>query len=273
METRQDDVAKQYQDDQNLNARIALHARFSTNPYGWHRWVFDHLTALPERARILELGCGPGDLWAANRARIPPEWEIALTDFSAGMVEAAQAKLALLDRQPVIKVVDAQEIPFDDDTFDAVMANHMLYHVPDRRRALSEIRRVLRNDGTFFATTVGEQHMVQLWSLVEPFVPDINERTGRVSSGFTLENGGDQLARAFGGVTRHDYEDALEVTEIHPVVAYLRSSSTLMNCSLEASQWATIRRTVAAHIEVKGAFHIHKASGIFIAQGRGRDAA
>jgi ubiquinone/menaquinone biosynthesis C-methylase UbiE len=274
METRQgevpdlgDDVLKQYQDDRNLNARSALHARFSTNPYGWHRWTFDHLTVLPKRTRILELGCGPGDLWATNLARIPAGWELTLTDFSAGMVEAAQAKLATLARQPVIKVVDAQAIPFEDETFDAVIANHMLYHVPDRRRALDEMRRVLRSDGAFFATTVGDRHMTQLWSLVEPFVPDIQERTSRVSRGFTLENGEPQLAEVFSSITRDDYEDALEVTEVQPVVAYLRSSTTLMACALEPSQWATIRRTVAAHIELKGAFHIDKASGLFIARG------
>jgi SAM-dependent methyltransferase len=116
------------------------------------------------------------------------------------MVEAAQAKLATLDRQPVIKVVDAQAIPFEDETFDAVIANHMLYHVPDRLRALGEMRRVLRSDGAFYATTVGDRHMMQLWSLVEPFVPDIHERTGRVSRGFTLENGERSACR---GLLRH----------------------------------------------------------------------
>jgi ubiquinone/menaquinone biosynthesis C-methylase UbiE len=260
------DVHEQYQDDRNLNARIALHLRFSTNPYGWSRWVFDRLTALPEHARVLELGCGPGDLWAANRARIPDGWDLILTDFSPGMVAAAQAKLSELERQITTKTVDAQGIPFDDGTFDAVIANHMLYHVPDRRRALREIRRVLRVDGTFFATTVGDRHMSQLWSLVEPFVLDINERTGRVSSGFTLENGGSQLSELFPVVIRNDYEDALEVTEVQPIVDYLRSSVTLMDCTLEPSQWATIRRTVAAHIELEGSFYIHKASGILIAQ-------
>ena len=51
-------VRSQYRTDQNLKARIELHASFSTNPYPWQRWVFDHL-AIPKRARVLELGCGP----------------------------------------------------------------------------------------------------------------------------------------------------------------------------------------------------------------------
>ena len=191
------DLREQYKDDQNLNARIALHARFSTNTYGWQRWVFDAMMCLPERARILELGCGPGDLWAINRARIPTGWELTLTDASPGMVEAAQRKLADLKPVPTLKVVDAQSIPFDAVTFDAVIANHMLYHVPDRRRTLAEIRRVLRPGGKLFATTVGGGAMTELWALVEAFIPDIHASTQAVASGFTLENGGDQLAEVF----------------------------------------------------------------------------
>ena len=55
----QDYVADQYQTATNLNARISLHQRFSTNRYGWFPWLFDRLR-FPPQARILELGCGPG---------------------------------------------------------------------------------------------------------------------------------------------------------------------------------------------------------------------
>ena len=92
MAVQQDDVRRQYHDDSNLNARSALHERFSTNPYGWHRWVFDHLTTLPVQMCILELGCGPGYLWDANRDRIPAGWDLTLTDFSAGMVDSGSAE-------------------------------------------------------------------------------------------------------------------------------------------------------------------------------------
>ncbi len=47
-------VTDQYQNAKNLNARIQLHQRFSTNKYGWHRWVFDQFS-FPPQSRILEL--------------------------------------------------------------------------------------------------------------------------------------------------------------------------------------------------------------------------
>jgi hypothetical protein len=102
---------------------------------------------------------------------------------------------------------------------------------------------------------------------VAPFAPDIHTRTRKVSQGFTLENGGEQLASVFTDVTRYDYEDALEVTEVRPIIDYIRSSNTLMGCTLAPNEWAAVRRRITAHIEVKGSFHVRKASGVFVAHG------
>ena len=85
-------LSDQYRDAANLNARITLHLRFSTNPYGWMRWVFDRID-LPPACRILELGCGPGGLWSENSGRIPERWRATLTDSSIGMVRRARENL------------------------------------------------------------------------------------------------------------------------------------------------------------------------------------
>ena len=57
------------------------------------------------------------------------------------------------------QVFDAQELPFPDDAFDVVVANHMLYHVPEPARAAAEIGRVLRPDGLLLAATNGPDHL------------------------------------------------------------------------------------------------------------------
>lgn len=266
MAKQTDDIRTQYSSDGNLNARIALHARFSTNTHGWQQWVFEHLT-LPNPAHVLELGCGPAGLWTANHDDLPAGWAFMLTDFSPGMVSKARQNLAKIAGPFTFAVANAQTIPARSDAFNCAIANHMLYHVPDRERALSEIRRVLKPGGKLFATTVGEFHMKELWDLLVPFISDIHARASGVAQGFTLENGGKQLAHSFTDIIRYDYEDALEVTEVQPVIDYIRSSNTLMGCTLAHNDWAAIRRKIAAHIDVKGAFHIHKASGMFVAQG------
>jgi hypothetical protein len=52
-------LQQQYCDASNLQARIALHQRFSTNSQGLPRWFLEQLQ-IPENGRVLELGCGPG---------------------------------------------------------------------------------------------------------------------------------------------------------------------------------------------------------------------
>ena len=257
---------QQYQTDANLNARIALHQNFSTNSYPWHRWVFDHL-ALPANAHILELGCGPADLWRENVDRIPAGWNITLTDFSAGMVTAAQRNLAETGRAFTFHQADAQQLPFEADAFDAAIANHMLYHVPDRPRAFGEICRVLKPGATFYAATNGERHMLELWQLLEPYIPNCYARELAIAEGFMMENGAVQLeAAGFFGVTWHNYPTGLAVTAVEPLMAYVHSSNNLMEHTWTAAEWEALRAEVAARIVAEGAFHIHKVVGLFEAR-------
>src|SRR5688572_29754165 len=154
-------------------------------------WVFDCLLKLPEGAKLLELGCGPGYLWKENISRIPAGWHITLSDLSPGMLDAAWRNLVVTGRAFQFKEVDAQAIPFEDETFDAVIANHMLYHVPDRPTAIAEIRRVLKPNGHLFATTIGTNHLKE----ISNWIRRVNLGTDFVSFGspFTLDNGFEQL--------------------------------------------------------------------------------
>ncbi len=140
-------LASQYGAASILNTRLQFHDRFSINRYGWHRWVFDQFH-LKSPSTILELGCGAGALWRENLDRVLESWHITLTDFSEGMLKQARQNLAGGSVFEFRKV-DAQikPLPFADASFDAVIANHMLYHVPDRQSVLLEIRRVLKPNG------------------------------------------------------------------------------------------------------------------------------
>jgi SAM-dependent methyltransferase len=264
MSRQTNSIRTQYQDDRNLNTRIGLHARFSTNTYGWSNWVFDHLS-FSENARILELGCGPGSLWTGNEQRIAPGWQVTLTDFSTGMVIRAYETLATGKGSFTFAATDAQCVPFPDASFDSVVANHMLYHVPNRHQALQEIRRTLKPDGYLYATTVGGDHMREMWDLLLPYVPDVHDRVYEVLRGFTLQNGGAQLAGIFDHVRMDEYPDHLEVTDVEAVIAYLQSSPTSIIDTLTPVQLEAVRTAIAERIASEGAFHIHKSSGILIA--------
>jgi ubiquinone/menaquinone biosynthesis C-methylase UbiE len=252
---------QQYRDASNLNARIRLHTRFSTNSYGWYRWLFDRLQ-FPPPARVLELGCGPANLWQHNAYRLHAGWTVTLTDFSPGMVAEAVGNLSD-NPQFRFAVVDAQHISFAGKTFDAVIANHMLPHVPDRERALAEMQRVLKPGGCFYASTVGESHLWELEEMATRLAPG---RAGpskpSLFASFSLENGAAQIARYFRDVTMHRYEDALDVTEVAPLADYLLSGGFDLDASRRDELTAFLEREIAR----QGRIHITKDTGLFVAR-------
>ena len=252
-------LSDQYKDATNLDARIQLHRRFSTNKRGWMAWVFDQIR-LPAEGRVLELGCGPCNMWVENANRVPEGWDITLSDFSPGMVEQARENLQGIGRAFSFQIIDAQMIPYRDDTFDAVIANHMLYHVPDRTRALFEIQRVLRPGGLFYATTVGGNHLREIGDLIRSVAPEIGDIDDLPE--FRLENGKEQLSRFFPHVALHRYDDGLVVTEAEPLIAYMLS--TRHSAALKRGRnLEKLIALVERQIDSSGAIHIQKDSGMF----------
>ena len=249
----------QYKDATNLNARVTIHDRFSTNPYGWSNWVFDTLVKLPVDSRILELGSGPGLLWKSSIDRIPAGWKITLSDLSPGMLDAAWRNLVVTGRAFQFKEIDAQSIPFEDETFDVVIANHMLYHVPDRSKALSEIKRVLKPGGHLVATTAGEKHMHEIFDWFQRIHASYVWELFVVS--FTLENGMEQLQPYFSQVTLSRYEDNLQVTEIEPLMDYIYSGIRIKE--LPEDKRDLLRLSLEKELEEKGSIFITKDSGLF----------
>jgi ubiquinone/menaquinone biosynthesis C-methylase UbiE len=249
----------QYRDSTNLDARLEIHRRFSTNPYGWFQWIFDELAKLPAQAEILEVGCGPAYLWRNCADRIPAGWRITLSDLSPGMLDAAWRNLVVTGRAFKFEQIDATSIPYPDHSFDAVIANHMLYHVPDRPRAIREIARVLKPGGRLFATTVGEHHLEQLHEWL--CYVHLDKSFEEFSRAFTLENGLAQLQPFFSGVTLTRYNDDLQVTEIEPIMAYIRSSIRATELSETAIQ--EIQTDLRKELDDRGSIFIHKDSGLF----------
>lgn len=252
-------VTAQYRTASNLNARIALHQRFSTNPYGWLQWVFDQLR-LPLQCRVVELGGGAGDLWVENRSRIPTGWAITISDASVGMVSHACQRLSSSDGALTFAVVDAQALPFATASMDAVIANHMLYHVPDQSRALAEIQRVLKPGGRLYASTVGQRHLAEVAELVECFDARLASWRGPSVFSFTLETGADFLGAWFHEVALARYEDGLVVTEAAPLVDYILSGRLQLTPEEEQTFRAFVTQELRRH---GGALVVTKDSGLF----------
>ena len=133
-------VKQQYATATNLNTRISIHDRYSTNKVGFGNWIVSNYQ-IDKGARVLELGCGTGDMWKGREALIHECSQKILSDFSEGMVTVAKKTVGDYDNVEY-RVVDIQNIPYEDNSFDVVIANMMLYHVPDIYKGLFEVRRV-----------------------------------------------------------------------------------------------------------------------------------
>lgn len=258
----------QYNNTNKLDVRIYLHERFSTNSYGWFKWVFDQLQQIPPNSKILELGCGNGGIWEVNLKHIPEDWEIILSDFSEGMLKKANENLSKVRGRFQYKIIDAQSIDYEDNSFDVVIANHMLYHIPDLDLALSEIKRVLKQGGLFFATTMGITNLKELKDLLLEFDQTINYSIGSAAKEFGLETGSAKLLSFYNELEIRKYEDSLEITEALPLVDYVLSFSGVSNINeiIVGQKLSEFHEFIENKINESGKIHVSKDSGILIAR-------
>src|SRR4029453_7632809 len=92
------------------------------------------------RGRTLEVGVGTG----RNIAHYPADTDLTGVDISRAMLQIARKRATRLGRATELRIGDAQNLDFQDGSFDTVAAILFLSAVPDQHRAISEIRRVLR---------------------------------------------------------------------------------------------------------------------------------
>ena len=126
-------VKQQYANANNLNTRISIHDKYSTNKMGFGNWIVSNYR-IDKGMKVLELGCGTGDMWKNREDLIKLCSKFTLSDFSEGMLSTTKNNIGEYNNVDY-KVIDIQEIPFENETFDVVIANMMLYHVPDMIKA------------------------------------------------------------------------------------------------------------------------------------------
>lgn len=254
-------VAEQYRSSDHFDARVRIYELFDVREERWPAWLFARL-GLRAGERVLEVGCGTGMLWRQNAARIPAGAALTLTDSSRGMLGAARVALASLAPAPRFALADAQRLPFPDRSFDLVLANHMLYHVPDRHRALAELARVLAAGGRLVAATNAWTHLIELRELVHRAGLPRALPPRRDAADFDLEAAAEEIATLLPVERVERRDSALEVTDVDVLVAYVRSTEI----DAPAAALARLRAAAASQIELAGAFHVGIAAGFVAAR-------
>jgi DNA-binding transcriptional MerR regulator/ubiquinone/menaquinone biosynthesis C-methylase UbiE len=287
----------QYENSSNISARIRLHKLYSVNKQGWFPWIYEQCDIRPGM-NILELGCGSGALWRENREKLPiGSINITLNDISEGMLRDTKRELekSLNNNDHIyftdtkdtstkdtstkyfdkagskvnsgsslymnFHAFDCHDIPYDDDCFDLIIANHVLFYCDDLSKALSEIRRVLKPGGTFICSTYGAAHMKEITTLVQKFNSSIILSADKLYERFGLDNGAELLAPYFSSVTRKIYEDELIVDTAEPLIEYI------LSCHGNQNQYLLDRyKDFRTYVERKTRknFHITKYAGVFV---------
>lgn len=250
-------VKEQYGSSQNLSTRISVHSKYSTNRQGFGNWIVSHYR-IGSGMKVLELGCGTGSMWAGRDDLIGKCSRLVLSDFSEGMLR--KARETLREQKGIeYRIIDIQDIPYEEGDFDAVIANMMLYHVPDIRKGLGEVRRVLKDGGSFYCATYGENGIME-------YLCGLFEKYGVENSpnhSFTLQNGKEQLSPFFSNITRYDYEDSLEVTDVEDMADYIFSLAGMSG--LHSLPRETVVSVLREHMS-DGVLRVPKEYGMFISE-------
>jgi SAM-dependent methyltransferase len=275
-----------YASDEALAVRQRTHDLYSSPKINFPEWVLNRIAWRGDE-QVLDVGTGSGLYFEAIQSRIP-NGRLIGADLSFGMVQrAAQQPLAA---QVGLINSDVQALPFANHSFDVVLANHMLFHVPDINQALTELRRVLKPEGILIAATnaryngnndfnMGEfdnligrgcQGLGMRRSEIETLMERIHQSTGE----FTIENGPSLLSHHFFAVQRSDLPGTLIFPEAQPAVDYVNSMRALREPFLpDTIPWSALILAIKSWLESRMTFSsylaVPKLSGVLVATNGG----
>lgn len=246
----------QYGSGAKLDVRSHLHRTYSTSAIPIAQFEAS-LIDWPASARVLECGCGNGRFWEAPS--LPRSMTLMLTDLSPGMVDEALARARASGFEDVAgEACDIQSLPFDDATFDVVVANHMLYHVPDPDRGVAEIARVMKPGATAVIATNGYGHMGEINDALAEVFGSHAEGLYEV---FGIDTGEARLRERFGSVAWHAFDNDLVVDDPRAVIDY--------GLSFPPGEFASIEQREAFGRAIRdrftdGRLRIRTRAGVFV---------
>lgn len=252
--------AEQYGNSQKLAARARLNSEYTIAEIGWFPWVARQLP-LKSTANILDVGCGPGWFWAAAANELPQNLNLTLSDLSPGMVQEAVERCRRLPFTSVTgQQANATALPFEDGSFDAVIAMHMLYHLPDPAKGFAEMYRVLKPGGFLAVTTNGVGNMRKMYELTTVFGSPPFDPAG---AAFGYDAAERLIEAQFGNVTMTQHPARLRVTD--PEDVFLALTSYPPGDAADEAQLAAFRNAITEAFQAgNGTLEVEKESGLFI---------
>ncbi|MBI3958427.1 MAG: class I SAM-dependent methyltransferase [Chloroflexi bacterium] len=260
----------QYADSEKLRIRQDAHRLYSERTDNFMEWVLDRLDPQPGE-RVADVGSGHGVYhpFLARRGV-----RIVTVDASLGMLAEASANARRAGLPVLVVQSTAESLPLADGCCDRLMANHMLYHVPDKSAALAEMGRVVKAGGRLVFTTNSEDNGARMTQLHAEAAAELGLHADSRSpiADFTLESGYPKVRSVFPNAELVIRDDAFLFPTADAFLAYYASMriDALMNGPADGSHRAAlieiVGRKVQAIIDAEGVFRMSKAVGCFVVE-------
>ncbi len=263
-------TSQMYATDEPLAVRIRTHQKYTEPKMDFTSWVLLHVPWNGDNI-VLDIGCGSGAYVEAVCSQLTRGGQLLGADLSMGMLKDLAAKP--LSGKVALINADATMLPLPDASCDVILANHMLYHVPEIERALAEFQRVLRSGGYLVAATNARYSMETLFTEILSACAALQYPceipTSVARTRFTLENGSAQIEPFFAGVERDTFESHLVFPDAAPAVAYINSLRHIYGPHLpEGLSWealmAQVQHQIASAVHALGEYRVAKTSGVFV---------
>lgn len=206
-------VQWEYASEERLRTRNAIYHDLLEGANA-EQMIYDAVAEVSP-SRVLDIGCGTGEL--AERIARELGVEVVVADLSPRMVHLAR------ERGLEARLADIEDLPFADGEFDCVVAAWVIYHAPDRDRAIRELARVLRPGGRLVAAAMAEDNLAEVWLL-------LGESWERTLT-FDRENGAAQLEPYFERVERRDADGTVVFPTSDAIRVFVAASMTRAHLS------------------------------------------
>jgi SAM-dependent methyltransferase len=218
---------------------------------------------------VLDVGCGFGAFHPRLHA---VGARVVAFDYSPGMTYEARRQATRDGLAVQVLRADAEQIPLADNSVDHALASHMLYHVPDIRRALEEMKRVVKVGGRVLMTTNAADHSARLNELHAQAARDLGltPRVGAEHGRFPLDEL--PLVRSvFPNVQLHRRPNAFIFPTVDSALRYYASGrvDAIEERDIEGSHrpalLARMAELIGEIIAREGVFRVPKDAGSFVA--------
>jgi ubiquinone/menaquinone biosynthesis C-methylase UbiE len=209
-------------------------------------------------------------------------------NFSAGSIitvdlarHLAPKTNQLVSHDKPIPVAKLQQLPFPDDSFDVVIANHILYYVSNADAVIADLHRVLKPEGVLLASTDSQFTMAEFSTLARRALTLLGHPTrtedsyfGQLVEEFSLENGATKLARHFRAVVRHEIPSTFIFSDPEPIIKYINTNRKMREHRLpEGVSWEDFMSVMSDQIRRLinhfGELTVNKLAGVHIATDKG----